>query len=81
MPSPAAARRASVAALLAWTLLVYLPLADSGFVSLDDYAYVVDNPAVNRGLTWEGLLWAFTSGPEPHLLGQPARRLMQSEGA
>jgi len=31
-----------------------------GFVSYDDNVYVYDNPAVARGLSWNGVVWAFT---------------------
>ena len=31
-----------------------------GFVSYDDPAYVTDNIHVNAGVTWNGIVWAFT---------------------
>jgi Flp pilus assembly protein TadD len=31
-----------------------------GFVSYDDPAYVTDNVYVNAGVTWNGIVWAFT---------------------
>ena len=31
-----------------------------GFLSYDDRAYVTENPIVSRGLTWSGIVWAFT---------------------
>ena len=34
---------------------------DSEFVSFDDYIYVVDNPPVKAGLTFKGVIWAFTT--------------------
>ena len=30
------------------------------FVNFDDNAYVYDNPQVDRGLTWPGVVWVFT---------------------
>jgi len=49
-----------VAGLLAvLTVLVYLPTAAHGFISLDDPLYVAENPVVQNGLTWAGLKWAF----------------------
>lgn len=42
------------AALVFVTILLYLPSLSSGFVSLDDYMYVVDNEAV-RNPSWESV--------------------------
>ena len=44
------------------TLLVYLPAARDGFVNYDDQDYVTENPVVQKGLTWAGIKWAFTTG-------------------
>jgi tetratricopeptide (TPR) repeat protein len=41
------------------TLAVYLPTRHHGFVEYDDQQYVTDNPRVQAGLTWSGLIWAF----------------------
>ncbi len=41
------------------TLAVYLPALHHGFVEYDDQQYVTDNPRVQAGLTWNGLVWAF----------------------
>jgi tetratricopeptide (TPR) repeat protein len=41
------------------TLVVYLPALHHGFVAYDDQQYVTDNPRVQTGLTWAGLVWAF----------------------
>ncbi len=35
--------------------------AGYGFVELDDYGYVVDNAMVQRGLSKDGVAWAFTT--------------------
>jgi tetratricopeptide (TPR) repeat protein len=43
------------------TLLVYLPVLHNGFVNFDDQDYVSDNPMVQKGLTWAGIKWAFTT--------------------
>ncbi len=51
-----------VAALVAITLLVYLPVSHYDFVRLDDPDYVTANPPVVGGLTWAGVAWAFTTG-------------------
>ncbi len=50
---------ASVAILLALAW-VYSQVRTFGLVNLDDSAYVTDNPAVRAGLSWDGVLWAFT---------------------
>jgi len=41
------------------TLAVYLPALHHGFLDYDDQQYVTDNPRVQAGLTWTGLVWAF----------------------
>ena len=41
------------------TLGLYLPALHCGFVEYDDQQYVTDNPRVQAGLTWNGLVWAF----------------------
>jgi tetratricopeptide (TPR) repeat protein len=41
------------------TLVLYLPACQHGFVEYDDQQYVTDNPRVQAGLTWNGLVWAF----------------------
>ena len=49
-------------ALILWivTVLLYLPTAGYDFISFDDPLFVTDNPHVNQGLTWDGVIWAFT---------------------
>jgi Flp pilus assembly protein TadD len=49
------------AILAAATVLVFWPVATHGFVSFDDGLYILDNPKVLAGLTWQGLGWALTS--------------------
>jgi tetratricopeptide (TPR) repeat protein len=43
------------------TLAAFLPAMDNGFVGYDDTDYVTSNFVVQRGLNWEGIVWAFTS--------------------
>lgn len=43
------------------TLLVFWPVREFDFITLDDPAYVVKNSKVSAGLTREGVAWAFTS--------------------
>ena len=48
-------------ALAGWTILVYLPLLDADFIQLDDNLYVTENLLVRSGLTWAGVVTAFTT--------------------
>ena len=41
------------------TLAVYWPVRHFDFIDYDDPAYVVGNPQVQSGLTWDGMRWAF----------------------
>jgi len=47
------------AGLAVLTLALYLPALTHNFVEYDDQQYVTDNPHVQGGLTWSGLMWAF----------------------
>ena len=49
-----------MAALLVAVLIVYAPALTLGFVNFDDPQYVLDNPHVRAGLTWNGIAWAAT---------------------
>jgi tetratricopeptide (TPR) repeat protein len=52
-----------LAALLAGAVVaVYGQVIGHGFVEFDDPAYVSENPIVRRGITWEGVRWAFGTG-------------------
>jgi len=48
--------------LVALVAVVFSPLRHAGFIRLDDAGYVSQNPDVTAGLTWHGLVWAFTTG-------------------
>ena len=48
-------------ALAVVTLLIYLPVLHNGFVNYDDPDYITNNPHVQAGLTWPGIVWAFRS--------------------
>ncbi len=55
-------RRAGLGALLlVATLAAFARLWSAGFVNYDDPTYVTDNPIVERGLTLDGIAWAFRS--------------------
>ena len=43
------------------TFLLYLPSLSNSFVDYDDHHYVTANAVVQRGLTWGGVKWAFTT--------------------
>jgi protein O-mannosyl-transferase len=47
--------------LLALVLWTYAPVRQFDFVPIDDPSYVTGNPHVVTGLTWENVVWAFTS--------------------
>ena len=50
-----------VLALIAVGVAIYGQTLNYPFISLDDPGYVVNNPHVTRGLTWEGWKWAWTT--------------------
>ena len=47
--------------IFAAVLSVFSPALRNGFVSYDDGSYVVDNPRVRTGLSYENTIWAFTA--------------------
>jgi protein O-mannosyl-transferase len=49
------------AGLLLVTLAAYSRVWSLGFVDYDDGDYVFNNPAIQGGLSWTGLVWAFSS--------------------
>lgn len=51
----------AVAILIIVTVLAYWPVTRAGFINYDDNDYVTENPRVQNGLTWKGVVWAFTS--------------------
>ena len=44
--------------LAAVTLAAFWPMRLNDFIHYDDQDYVTANPQVQRGLSWEGLIWA-----------------------
>lgn len=50
-----------VSALAVLTVAVFFPVRTFEFTLFDDNAYVTDNAIVQRGLTWSGAVWAFTT--------------------
>lgn len=54
-------RVAALSALLfAGTVLLFCRTVHFGFLNYDDPSYVTANPHVRAGLTWAGVVWAFT---------------------
>ncbi|MCS7336624.1 MAG: tetratricopeptide repeat protein [Verrucomicrobiae bacterium] len=49
-------------ALCAVTVATYWPVKSYPFINYDDPQYVTENPHVRAGLTWQGVVWAFTTG-------------------
>jgi protein O-mannosyl-transferase len=49
-------------ALVGVILYIYAPSWHFGFLDYDDQLYVSQNYQVSRGLTWQGSIWAFTTG-------------------
>ena len=47
-------------ALAILTIVVFLPIRDSGFVSLDDDVYVYENTSIQSGLNWDSIKQAFS---------------------
>jgi Tfp pilus assembly protein PilF len=43
------------------TFALYLRTLHNGFISYDDYDYISGNPLVQQGLTWHGIVHAFTT--------------------
>ncbi|HTB14721.1 MAG TPA: tetratricopeptide repeat protein [Bryobacteraceae bacterium] len=44
------------------TLLVYSQVINFAFISFDDTQGLLGNPQVRDGLSWDGIVWAFTTG-------------------
>jgi len=52
----------SICLLLAGlVMIVYAQVVHFDFIIYDDPNYVQDNPHVNRGFLWSGIVWAFTT--------------------
>jgi tetratricopeptide (TPR) repeat protein len=60
LTQPTAPAWVAGAMLAAGTVLLFGRSLGYGFINYDDPAYVTNNPHVQAGLTWEGVVWAFT---------------------
>ena len=47
--------------LVAATLAFYNPIIHNQFIDFDDSAYIVKNPSIQGGLTWDSVKWSFTT--------------------
>jgi tetratricopeptide (TPR) repeat protein len=47
--------------LLLITVLTYFPVTKNAFINFDDNQYIIANPQVTAGLSWETVKWAFTT--------------------
>jgi len=54
------------AVLVAAIWIVYAQVAGHAYVNFDDEVYVPRNPAVASGISWSGLVWAFTTAHEAY---------------
>lgn len=61
-PRTLRARRVIALVLGFGTLMLFWPTGGHGFILLDDAGYVRLNVHVLRGLSWDGVKWAFTTG-------------------
>ena len=44
--------------LIISVICVYWPVKGYDFVSFDDFQYVVENPHVKSGISWDGYAWS-----------------------
>ena len=43
------------------TLALYAQMLPNGFINYDDTGYITENPSVTRGVSWSGIVWAFST--------------------
>ena len=53
-------RRLAVAGLVLATIAAYSRISRNGFVNFDDQTYITRNRHISQGLSFEGVIWAFT---------------------
>ncbi|MFZ0314053.1 MAG: tetratricopeptide repeat protein [Candidatus Korobacteraceae bacterium] len=59
--SPRARVALLVAGIVIATVVLYYPVASHPFLNYDDDIYVLNNPQVQAGLSWETVKWSFTA--------------------
>ena len=47
--------------LMLLVIFTFLPVLNNDFIFYDDPGYVMGNPQVRTGLTWENVKWAMSS--------------------
>ncbi|MES1168186.1 MAG: hypothetical protein ABUL61_03345, partial [Oleiharenicola lentus] len=60
LPRPTSHTWLACAALAVGTVLLFSRSLGYGFINYDDPAYLTANPHVQAGLSWDGMVWAFT---------------------
>ncbi len=55
------AARGAAVLLVVLCLCAFFGVGENGFINLDDRAYITENAMVARGMTMQGVLWAFTT--------------------
>ncbi len=58
-PSEAKLRLLVISVLIFSVLAVFWPATRFGFIAMDDFPYVANNPVVLNGITFKGFVWAF----------------------
>ena len=59
-PFPWRSLRYPCLALALATAFLFAPITQHPFVNYDDAAYILDNPHIQQGLTWNTVSWAFS---------------------
>ena len=60
-PEPSRVRIGLAIALVALTVVVFLPILGHAWLNYDDDLYITANPDLARGLSWDGVTWAFST--------------------
>ena len=47
--------------LVAMVLFLYWPVVGYDFIAMDDKLYLLENPDIQKGISWEGISWAMTT--------------------
>jgi len=60
-PRPISAAIGAASIILIATVASYWGVWQNDFINLDDNEYITDNTQVQAGLSWKGIIWAFTT--------------------
>ncbi len=61
--------------LIAATLALYVPVVHNDFVNFDDDTYILYNPHIRAGLTWNTVKWACTHFEQGNWQPLPGSRM------